>query len=290
VRLAHRLALGAALLPIALAAGGRLAGDSEAPRRRGAGVEERRAATAARAPRATPTATPDAATLRGGATAMPRAEDVGAQREPRPTAPATRRIALETPPRALGAALAIAGFDPAGPRALELWRLDGARAARVALGRSAADGALVFPPLLLPADAVELVAAPRGAGPGADEASSAVLVRRDPAAPRAALALDAGALVLRVEPAEARGEIVVARGLADAERPAEEIARLRVAADADRRGAPLAIALPHDAAPAVRVAQRLTDGRLSPWQDVAFEPATPIEEIDHAETQLPVTP
>ena len=194
-------------------------------------------------------------------------------------------IVLDDPQTALGSAVAIHGRDPAAPRAIEVWRLVGSQAARVATGRSRSDGTLELPALVLPAGEVLLVASPRGAGPAAAAASAPVRASRDPSPPQL-LARDetvdasgAGALLsLQVEPAEQGGAIVVARRVPslDAAGVEEvEIARVAVAAgvDAARATFDLAVAIaPGDVE--LLVAQQLPDGRRSPWRKliVDFKP------------------
>jgi hypothetical protein len=189
-------------------------------------------------------------------------------------------IVLDDPQTALGNALAIHGRDPVAPRALELWRLVGSQAARVATGRSGSDGAVEFPALVLPAGEVLLVASPRGEGPAADAASEPVRASRDPSPPqllaRDETLDDSGALLsLRVEPAELGGEIVVARRVPSLDAAGVEdieIARAAVAVAADAARAPvdLAVAIaPEDIA--FLVAQRLPDGRRSPWRTIPLD-------------------
>ena len=191
-------------------------------------------------------------------------------------------IVLDDPQPALGSAVAIHGRDPAAPRAIELWRLVGSRAARVAIGHSRRDGTLALPPLVLPAGEVLLVASPRGAGPNAAAASEPVHALRDPAAPRLVARDETGnaraataSLSLRVEPAEPGGEIVVERTIAALDGGAVsrvEALRLPVVAAVDGTRALLdfVVALePGDTE--VRVAQELDDGRRSPWRNVVLE-------------------
>jgi hypothetical protein len=176
-------------------------------------------------------------------------------------------IALDDPQIALGAALAISGRDAGAPRAIELWRVAGARAARVAVGTSRPDGGLDFPLFVLPAGAVTLVAAPRGEGAGSPNASAPVVASRDPAAPRL-VAFDADAesvARLTIEPSEPGGSIVLAHA------SQQEIGRTPVVAGADATPARLEIAVelaPEDSD--LLVAQEAPDGRRSPWRRVVL--------------------
>jgi hypothetical protein len=194
----------------------------------------------------------------------------------------TEPIVLDDPQTALGSAVAIHGRDPAAPRAIELWRLVGSRAARVATGRSRSDGTLALPALVLPAGEVLLVASPRGAGPNAAAASEPVRASRDPSPPRLVArdegvdASGAGALLtVQLEPAEPGGEIVVVRTIAalDAQAaPPVELARAPVVAAADGARATVAVVLALEAGDTeVLVAQELLDGRRSPWRKVILD-------------------
>lgn len=191
-------------------------------------------------------------------------------------------IVLDDPQPALGSAVAIHGRDPAGPRAIELWRISGSRSARVATGHSRDDGTLELPALVLPAGEVTLVASPRGAGPDAAAASQPVRASRDPSPPQLVArdesvdASGAASLSLQLEPAEADGEIVVLR-MRDAIDPGDawqvEALRTPVVAGADGARALLEVLVP--LAPddtEVRIAQELVDGRRSPWRVVQLEP------------------
>jgi hypothetical protein len=175
-------------------------------------------------------------------------------------------IALDDPQVALGAALAVSGRDAGAPRAIELWRIAGARAVRVATGTSRPDGTLDLPAFVLPAGDVTLVASPRGEGANSRNASVPVTASRDPSAPRlvAVAGSDASAL-LTIEPAEPGGSIVVANA------SQAEIGRAAVVAGADATRARLeiAVALAADDGELL-VAQEVPDGRRSPWRHVAL--------------------
>jgi hypothetical protein len=264
---------------VALAAGGgRVAwrgGEAAAPRAQSvaaAGEPTRRGVDAGAAggalaadDRAAGAATPPAI-ARGRA--EPSADDT---RRREPASRSGVAVALDAPQVALGAGLAVAGHDPGGPRRLELWRIAGSRAARIALGASRADGSLAFPPIVLPAGPVELVAAPRGAGPRGPGASAPALVARDPAVPQLSQA-EPG--LVRVEPAEPAGDVLLA-GAAGA------ITRVAVRADRDGRAAPIDLPLPRPGE-LLRVAHELPDGRRSPWRSVASL-TEPEKEFPHVE-------
>lgn len=191
-------------------------------------------------------------------------------------------IVLDEPQTALGSAVAIRGRDPAAPRAIELWRLVGSRAARVATGHSRSDGTLELPALVLPAGEVVLVASPRGAGPHAAAASESVRASRDPSPPRL-VARDesvdpsgAGTLLsLQVEPAEPGGEIVVVRTIAvlDTQTVQQvEIVRVPVVVATDGARATLDLVVALEAGETeLLVAQELADGRRSPWRKVILD-------------------
>ncbi len=292
MRRSHRFALIATCAFLVIVAAARLAID--APSRAGtAGVTA--APRASRALRVEP-----AAASQRGVAAMPvdgNREDAAVPRfatasarfastadlaSHRRDAGSAEPIVLDDPQTALGSAVAIHGRDPAAPRAIELWRLVGARAARVATGHSRSDGTLEFPALVLPAGEVLLVASPRGAGANAAAASEAVRASRDPSPPRLVArdeTVDSqGAnawLSLRVEPAERGGAIVVARAVAaPLGGVATQVEALRApvvaGADGTRASLDLHIALaPGDTD--VRIAQELEDGRRSPWRTVVLD-------------------
>jgi hypothetical protein len=189
---------------------------------------------------------------------------------------------LDDPQTALGGAVAIHGRDPAGPRAIELWRLVGSRTARIAIGHSRGDGTLELPALVLPAGEVVLVASPRGAGPNAAAASEAVRVMRDPSPPRLVAREEtrdssgSGALLsLQLEPAEPGGEIVVVQTIAGLDAQTTqliEFARLPVVAAADGARATLDLVVTLQADDTeVGVAQELADGRRSPWRRLVLD-------------------
>jgi len=289
LRRSHRLALSAACALALGTAAGRLATnvasragaarDATAAGAVGEGARERPTPKRVeRAPAPDAAASEAAVNTRAAAPAIAFAPASGLAQRGREDGRAAP-IVLDDPQTALGNALAIHGRDPAAPRAIELWRFVGSRAARVATGHSRSDGTVAFPALVLPAGEVLLVASPRGDGPAAAAASDPVRASRDPSPPQL-LARDetpdasgAGALLsLRVEPAELGGEIVVARrarSLDGAGVGEIEIARVAVAESADAARAPLDLVVaiaPEDAE--FLVAQQLADGRRSPWRRI----------------------
>jgi hypothetical protein len=104
------------------------------------------------------------------------------------------------------------GFDPRGPRALLLWRVVEGRAAVIARGASAADGALEFPRVIVPRDGIEVVVSPEGLGPAALAASLPRSVEPGrPEAPHGEIVASApGRWRLRVRASEPGGEILIA--------------------------------------------------------------------------------
>jgi hypothetical protein len=282
VRRPHRLAVAAAIA-LAAAGGGVGVAVGRAPRSFapvpadgggavGAGV---RPLHAARPPFESVGAAGDLATI----VAPEGAADT--ERERRRTRFDAPRVILDDPQPALGSAVAVAGVDRGGPRALELWRIRGGRSARVAIGESVAGGAVAFPPLVLPGGDVMLVAAPIGSGPDGPGASTPIAVRRDPSAPRVEVRESAdGAAALHVVPAEPDGTIVVTTL-----RGAVEVERARAAVVAPVDGAPAALDLAIALAPgegALRVAHELPDGRRSSQRSVVM--TTPTPENAHAVT------
>jgi hypothetical protein len=293
VRRSRRLALSAACAAAAFAVAGRLAGDAgsrvdAADRGSAASASPASASQAAEAvasPARVTSPQGDATSGLAADTAGPapaRLEAVRAVATHARSAGSAAPIVLDDPQAALGSAVAIHGRDPAGPRAIELWRIVGSRSARIATGRSREDGTLDLPALVLPAGEVTLVASPRGAGPDAAAASQAVQASRDPSPPHLVAreesvdASGAASLSLHLAPAESGGEIVVLRvGDAIDAGEALQVEALRVpvvaAADATRATLDLVIAL-EAGDTEVRVAQELVDGRRSPWRIVQLEP------------------
>ena len=178
------------------------------------------------------------------------------------------RIALD-PPTPVGVAVEIGGRDPFAPRALELWRIAGERTVLAARGASRADGTLAFAPFVLPTGELALVVAPSGEGAFAPGASEPVSASRDPASPRVEpLGELGGRLQIRVTPAERGGEILLAAPPAEGSEPAV-LARAALAATPEGPAAPLELWVdPPPAEGSLRIAQRLPDGRLSPWREL----------------------
>ena len=284
MRRSHRLALSAGVALAALVVAGRLATrvvacedaarDPAAAQRAGGETREAVARSAWRTSREGSVAAEVAAdeVRPGNGAVRPEARNHARDAEARISAGAP--VALDDPQLALGAALAVAGRDSAAPREIDLWRIAGARAVRVAIGASRADGSLDLPALVLPAGEVTLVASPHGEGADSRNASAPVVVSRDPSAP-ALIALEAGsaetALIVTVEPAEQGGSVVVARGNPE-EIGQEEIGRAAVfagGADAAPLWLAIAVALGPDDTE-ILVAQEVSDGRRSPWRRVAI--------------------
>lgn len=280
MRRSHRLALSALGVLVALVVAGRLATTSAARQDRSrratataradGDASEAIARTAQRIARsgraASEVSAPGASAANGGVRGGRRDGDPVRDAEARSGSSAP--IALDDPQVALGAALAVAGRDAGAPRAIEIWRIVGERAARVAVGASRADGSLDLPPLVLPAGEVTLVASPRGEGAASPNASAPVAVSRDPSAPRLvafAAGGDESELVVTLEPAEEAGSIVVARATE------EEIGRAAVAAVADAAPVSLVITVALGADDGeILIAQEVPDGRRSPWRRVAI--------------------
>lgn len=159
------------------------------------------------------------------------------------------------------------GFDPAGPRALVLWRVVDGRAIRVADGFSDSSGALHFPQVAAPGDSLALVVSPAGAPPPSHDTSDPVWVAgRVPLPPVVEeVRPDAGGVVLRIGAREASGAVLVASGdgallgrfaLPAPSAPAART--LEIAVDGNLGGAGL------------WVAQEMPDGRRSPFEPVAL--------------------
>lgn len=297
MRDSHRIvltaaALAAASLGVAAALGTawRLAGgDGHAHPRRalraahGASAAEAQASPANAAGPAMPVRPPTGAGSGGpagerGGEALPRAESPApgeSAREPVWRGVDPPRLELDPLAAGTGPALAIAGFDPLGPRELLLWRLRNGRSAVMARGASARDGSLAFPVLVAPDGGGELIVSGVGEGPDAPGASPArALGARRPQAPRARpLGERGGEHELRIVPSEAAGSVL----LADAN--GAEFARFAVprALGAPGRSFDVSVALPrgHNR---LLLAHELPDGRRSPWRAVGLGHTRPWEE------------
>jgi len=106
--------------------------------------------------------------------------------------------------------LAVTGFDPAPPREIDLWRVDGTPPVRLYQSASGASGAFTFAPLLFGGREVALVAAPRGEGPRAVSASPILWIRRAPVAPSiTAIRAEAETTWLQIAPAEDSGFVLI---------------------------------------------------------------------------------
>ena len=277
MRRSHRLALSALVALAGLVAAGRLATSAVAREASARGAAAARHASdaagvapvhgEARAATAPSGDGVDAAEATRPARAAARDAAIDRTRAGRHTAGGAA-IALDDPQVALGAALSVSGRDAGAPRAIELWRLAGTRAARVATGTSRPDGSIELPAFVMPAGDVTLVASPRGEGVHSPNASSPVVVSRDPSAPRivAVEGVAETSALVTVEAGEPGGSIVFARA------SEQEIGRTPVVAGRDASRAPLAIAVavaPDDTE--ILVAQEVPDGRRSPWRHVALD-------------------
>ncbi len=158
------------------------------------------------------------------------------------------------------------GFDPEAPRRLVLWRLRDGRAVLIARGASHPDGSFEFPPLLVPAAGLVVVAAPVHATPDHPEASRVqTLPPRPPEAPRGFVSTAGAEIQLRVVPAEAAGFVLVA------EADGRVLGRFALSAlpGGAQRNLDLAISLPRqEDAGALQVAHERPDGLRSPWRVV----------------------
>jgi hypothetical protein len=159
------------------------------------------------------------------------------------------------------------GWDPAAPRALELWRVETGEHALLARGHSDLAGDLIFPPILLPEDGFTLVVTPAGIAPNELDASEPRATSlRMPEPPSAVSRSRSGdSLIVRVTPREAHGEVLIA------DSAGQLLGRERVA----RHPASAArsfdiIVTPGASGSALWLAHRFSDGRQSTWQQVQF--------------------
>jgi hypothetical protein len=164
----------------------------------------------------------------------------------------------------------VRGFDPAAPRPLLLWRPADGHAAVMARGASRPDGSLDFPEIAIPAQGLEVLVTAAGETPASASASlPRTVAPRAPLAPRAQPRPRArgAAVVLRVVPSEAGGEVLLASA------PGQVFARHPVPArpDAAGRGFDIELRLaPGDTQ--VWLAHETHDGRRSAWRPVELDP------------------
>lgn len=156
--------------------------------------------------------------------------------------------------------LTVTGFDPAPPREIDLWRVDGDE--RIWLDRSVsrANGEFTFSRLLFGGREVALVAAPRRVAPGDPSASPILWLRRPPVAPAiSAITPVDETSSLRVTPAENSGAILI--GFEATPRSAPT--RLSVQTTREGLPRPLELAAPSQER-CLWVVHELPDGRQSP--------------------------
>ncbi len=176
-------------------------------------------------------------------------------------------LELDPPdPGAAGLVEVVTGFDPHGPRIVDLWRIEGDRRLLLRQGLSGRDGELEFSPLVRPRDGMQLVATPAGRDPDAHGASELhTIPPRAPRAPgvRQLEGAGMGAPALRLVPAETTGALVVRDGAG------RVLARWELPARPDAAARSVDVVL--DVAPEsgeVWVAHEFEDGRRSAWRRV----------------------
>jgi hypothetical protein len=158
----------------------------------------------------------------------------------------------------------VSGFDPASPRRLTLWRVEGERAARLAETESEGSGRFRFPEVA--ATGVELVVAPAGEVP---EKSAARVRLPGPAVEPAVAEISGqsdGVRMLRIWPSAAAEYVIVA---ADGQALARQRVPVRPAAR-DRMLA-LAVELPASGA-TLWIAEERVGGERSAWRRVELSP------------------
>ena len=158
----------------------------------------------------------------------------------------------------------VSGFDPASPRRLTLWRVEGERAARLSETESEGSGRFRFPEVA--ATGVELVVAPAGEVP---EKSAARVRLPGPAVEPAVAEISAqrdGVRMLRIWPSAAAEYVIVA---ADGQALARQRVPVRPAAR-DRMLA-LAVELPASGA-TLWIAEERVGGERSAWRRVELSP------------------
>lgn len=190
------------------------------------------------------------------------------QADPEPPGGSSGVIRLDGLRAAPGAVSAAPrGFDPAGPRALVLWRVVDGRAVRLADGFSDSSGALHFPQVAAPGDSMALVVSPAGAPPPSHDTSDPARVAgRAPLPPVVEqVRPDAGGVVLRIAARESSGAVLVASG------DGALLGRFALPAPSAPAARTLEIAVDGRAGGAgLWVAQELPDGRRSPFEPVAL--------------------
>ena len=162
----------------------------------------------------------------------------------------------------------VEGFDPDAPRALLAWRRLGEDFVVMARGRSREDGSLEFRDLVLPESGLEIVVTGVGELPDAATASRAAFAPSRPLYPPRAEVLSASddGITLRVTPAEASGEVLLAA------ESGEIFARHALPAHPSSAGRVLDLRLALPAGDSfVWLAHENPDGRRSAWQSVALE-------------------
>lgn len=165
---------------------------------------------------------------------------------------------------------AVTGHDYHGPRSLELWRIYGDTAVRVARTRSGPDGDFRFAPVVVPAEGVELVATPTGLGPRSPATSDRQGVEGPaPRRPHAhVLDGDEDGWWVRIEPGEFDGELV----LADISET--EFARFPIPSGPSANGRTLELRIEGMArGDRILIAQERVGGSRSKWTPVALEQA-----------------
>ncbi len=224
----------------------------------GRGLDRRPTASAAHASETEP----------GGAQAE-RSQDIQppgvAESDPSVAGEAPIRLAI-APPRTGEASVRVVGIDPRAPRPLRLWRVVGDRLAPTALGRSDPSGLVEFPALMLPGEAVELVAVAAGLTPR--NPSPGELLEVPPPAlfgPAVSMrATDEDGLRLVLQPRHRGGAVL----LADSEGRTVASVPVRDRLDSAGRAIELVFETRRVEERPARVAQQLPDGRLTPWMSL----------------------
>lgn len=221
-----------------------------------------------------PAAVAGARTEKRGAAADPRADAARGRDPTQEEVPlsASGVIVLDGFEAAPGAvSTRLLGFDPAGPRALALWRVADGGVTRLAEGFSDSSGNLHFPQVAEPGDPLDLVVSPAGAPPPSPDTSDPTrLPGRAPLAPVVEeVRPEAGGVVLRIAARETTGAVLVASedgtllGRFELSPPIGPTARiLDISVDGAAGSSGLL------------VAQELPDGRRSPFEPVSLPSGT----------------